>query len=244
VAGDEGQGRGTEGNDDVAQLADPIAQLQAMDPARLAAALEGEHPRTAAIVLRCLDGAKAGQVLSHLGPELGREVFGQLTKAAPAHSIVDRVAKAVANKALQIDAEEIVKDSAKRFRQMADMLRAMDRKARAEIMQALEKQDAETAALVQAEIYRFDDIECLSDRSVQKLLAEVDMQTLATALFGVSDKTKEKVFRNLSRRARETLEEELSFLQSLTEDQVTEARKKITEAMRLVDQAGELVMEN
>jgi len=223
---------------------DPIAALQQMEVPRLAAALEGEHSRTAAIVLKCIDGQKAGEVLARLPSEFRKEVFAQLPAVAAPEHITRRVAQAVVNKALALNADEFEKGDDEQYVKLADMLRAMDKDARDEILQALGEQDSETLAKVQELIYRFEDIERMADRSVQKLLAEIDMSSLATALHDAPEQLRNKIFKNLSRRAQETLEEELTLQSSINAAQVAEARKKIVEAMRVIDQAGDLVMES
>jgi flagellar motor switch protein FliG len=77
---------------------------------------------------------------------------------------------------------------------------------------------------------------------MQKLLGEFDAKSLAGALKSAPDAIKEKVMNNLSKRARESLTEEMEFLGTLAATQIQQAQKEIVEGMQRLDQAGELVM--
>src|SRR5262249_15978522 len=91
-------------------------------------------------------------------------------------------------------------------------------------------------------LYSFDDLLLIEDRSMQKLLAEIDSKSLASALKGASDAIKDKVRNNLSKRARETLNEEMELLGTLPGPTTQEAQRAVVDGIRRPDQAGELRM--
>ena len=74
------------------------------------------------------------------------------------------------------------------------------------------------------------------------MLSEVDARTLATALKDEDDKLVNKVFGNLSKRARESLSEEMEFMGTIKQDEQQAAQKQITDIIARLDQAGELIM--
>ena len=97
-------------------------------------------------------------------------------------------------------------------------------------------------ASVKEYLYSFDDLLVIEDRSMQKLLAEIDSKSLASALKGASDPIKDKVRSNLSKRARETLNEEMELLGTIPPTTIQQAQKAVVEVIQHLDQAGELTM--
>jgi flagellar motor switch protein FliG len=233
--------------------ADPLAALRDMSAAgaeqaaatnldRLALALSDEHPRTVALVLGQLDPTPAGEVLKRLHPDMRREVSVQLGKEVTVHpELVNLIVRTVLAKCRTL-AEAPPAAGANRFKRMAEMLRRLDKPDRMEVLAALEQSDAATAAQVKEFLYSFDDLLLVEDRSMQKLLAEIDSKTLASALKGASDPIKDKVRNNLSKRARETLNEEMELLGGLAPTAVQQAQKAVVDVIQRLDSAGELTM--
>ena len=107
----------------------------------------------------------------------------------------------------------------------------------------MEEEDAESAAVIKGMLYLFEDLLQISDRSLQKILSEIDSGSLATALKGVDEPIVEKVMSNLSKRARATLAEEIEFLGSVKQAEQEVAQKAVCEAIARLDQSGDLEME-
>jgi flagellar motor switch protein FliG len=239
--------------DDEAIEADPLAALRAMTGAgpehtpgneeRLALALGDEHPRTAALVLAQMEPDRAGEVLKRLHPEMRRAVSLQLGKdlnVSP--DLIGRVVRIVLAKCRTLAEAPPAAPGNNRFKRMAEMLRRLDKPDRMEIVAALEQSDAEAAAEVKEFLYGFDDLLLIEDRSMQKLLAEIDAKGLATALKGASDAVRDKVRGNLSKRARETLNEEMELLGTVPAPTIQQAQKAVVDVIQRLDQAGELTM--
>jgi flagellar motor switch protein FliG len=125
----------------------------------------------------------------------------------------------------------------------AALLRQLDRNDRKEILTALEQTDPTLAERVKELLYRMEDLLRLQDRSVQKVLAEIDSRTLALAVKTTSEEVRDKIRRNLSRRAKEALEEELEFLTGVSQAQIQQAQKQLTQVLQRLDLAGELAYE-
>lgn len=228
---------------EVDQAADPVAQLQGVPVERLAPALEEEQPRTIAVVLRALDPEQAGDVLKQLPTNLRREVSLLLGEATvvPA-AVLQRIAQAVFRKSLAIEEKPADKSDAARFKKTADLIRLLPKPERLEILTALSERDPATADGVKEFLYQFQDVLLIEDRSMQKLLSEVDSRSLAAAIKGAAKPIADKVLNNLSRRAREALAEEMEFLGTVPPAQAQQAQKVIVDAIQRLDQAGELVM--
>ncbi len=218
--------------------------LNEASPAFLAAALREEQPRIVAIVLHHLQQTQAAEVLRRLPTELRREAslrLAQLQPPPPAvlHSIVQALLRKVATIAENPD----LALSERQAGRTAALLRQLDRSDRKEVLAALEQSDPALAARVKEMLYRIEDLLRLQDRSVQRVLTEIDSRTLALAMKAASEAIREKVRKNLSRRAREALDEEMEFLTDATQAQLQEAQKQLTDAIQRLDLAGELTFE-
>ncbi len=222
---------------------DPLALLRPLSPEQLAAALGQEQPRTVALVLSRLEPHQAGEALKRLPPELRREVSPRLGKTVDVNlQLLPRIARAIADKARYLSEQPAKPSDDAKYKRMADMLRMLDKEARAEMLTALEGHDAETAAHVREFLYQFEDLLLIEDRSIQKLLTELDSKTLAMAIKTAPENIARRVFDNLSKRAKETLTEEIDFLGTVPVAQVQQAQKAVVEAIQRLDQAGELAM--
>ena len=227
-----------------AEGTDPMAQLLATAPENLAVAITDEHPSTAALVLGCLDSEKAGKVLRLLPLELKRNTFNWLRLPAAGNpELLPRIVQAVVQKS-RVAAESPVSTNADaKFQKMAEMLRELERADRTEILNSLEQQDNETATRIKDLLYTFEDLLLIENRSMQKLLVEIDSKTMALALKDANPEITEKVMSNLSKRARESLTEEISFLGLVPAAELQQAQKAIVEVIQRLDQTGELVMQ-
>ncbi len=232
--------------------ADPLSALREMSGGgpthaagnfdRLALALSDEHPRTVALVLNQMEPDRGGEVLKRLPAELRRAVSLQLGKEVTVNpDLINRIVRTVLEKCRHL-AETPPSQSGNRFKRVAEMLRRLEKVDRMELLATLEQNDPDTAAGVKEFLYSFDDLLLIEDRSMQKLLAEIDSKSLASALKGASDEIKDKVRNNLSKRARETLNEEMDLLGTLPPPTIQAAQKSIVEVIQRLDQAGELTM--
>jgi flagellar motor switch protein FliG len=217
--------------------------LNQLAPARLGLALDGESPRTIALVLNQLSVERAGTVYKQLPPDVRRDVAVQMgTSAVPAAAIVERTIQAVLAKARALPEAAAEATADARFKKMAELLRQLERPDRTEAIAALQERDPGVATQVLSLLYVFEDVLCLDGRSVQKVLGEIDSKTLATALSGATEDIKAKVIDNMSKRAREGLTEEMEFLGTVPRSQVQAAQQALVDVIQRLDQAGEIVM--
>lgn len=224
-------------------ITDPVGALRQLPAERLFGMLQGEKARTIALVMNTLAADQAGEVLKRLPPPLRREVSVQLGDGVTARrEVMELIARALLGKSASTGEKPAEAESKTRFKRMAEILRLLEDTERAEVLAALEEHDPEVASAIKAFLYHFEDLLRIDDRSMQKLLSEVDLKTLALALKNAPDTIKDKILRNLSQRAQEMLNEELEFLGAVPAPQIKQAQKQVVEAIQRLDQAGELVM--
>jgi hypothetical protein len=88
----------------------------------------------------------------------------------------------------------------------------------------------------------FDIINQLDDRALQKVLRAVSGFDLAKALKGIDEKTRDQVFKNMSKRAAAMLKEDIEALRGVSRDDIRSSRKKIIDIIRRLTRTGEIVM--
>lgn len=91
-------------------------------------------------------------------------------------------------------------------------------------------------------MFVFEDIVLLDDRAIQKVLREVDQQELAKALKAVDNEVQDKIFKNMSKRAANTLKEDMEFMGPIRLKDVEEAQQKIVSVIRKLEEQGEIVV--
>ncbi len=221
---------------------DGVAQLRRLPADRLAAALRGENARTVSLVLDALDAEGAAEVLRRLPADVRREASVWLGRGGERNPVLmQRIARALVQKS-RGGAENAGPDAARAGR-IAEMLRGLDRVERLDLLATLETRDPETAARVRADLYRFEDVARVADRSVQKMLSGIDLRTLALALTDAPEAAAAKIVANLSPRVQEMAAAEREILGQTPPGQVALARRKFTEAMQSLDAAGALLMD-
>ena len=107
------------------------------------------------------------------------------------------------------------------------------------MLAVIEEQDPDLAKSLLTRIYRFDDIATLKKTVIQRVLGEIDSANLTTALYGAEQEITDAVFANLSKRARQTIEEEMQFMSNMTESRIQQARDSIAEIIAKIDMESE-----
>jgi flagellar motor switch protein FliG len=222
---------------------DPVKALHVLSPELLAAVLQGEQAHTIALVLNELPPEKGGEVLRLLPPELRRDVSVRITRLnGSSPELLARIAVALVQRSRKLSGKPNEGNADAKYEKIASMLRCLANAERLEVLTALEESDPETAGRVRELLYTFEDLLRVHDRSLQKILGEVDSKTLSVALKGANEAINEKLLTNLSKRAREALKEEMEFVGIVPLAQVRQAQKMIVDVMLRLNQSGELMM--
>ncbi|RFA35706.1 flagellar motor switch protein FliG [Alkalilimnicola ehrlichii] len=218
-----------------------LEQLKWLDGKTIAEMVRLEHPQIVAIVLSYLDSDHAAQVVAEL-PERSR------------HDIIMRVAtlEGVQPAALQ-ELDEIMarqftgkqrlkSSSIGGLQSAANILNHLDSSVENSIMGQIRDIDNELGEQIQDLMFVFSDLTDIDDRSMQSLLREVETNTLVLALKGADEGMKEKVFKNLSRRAGEMLKEDLASKGPVRITDVEAAQKEILATAKRMSDEGQIAL--
>jgi flagellar motor switch protein FliG len=125
---------------------------------------------------------------------------------------------------------------------VVDILNNVDRGTEKLILEELEKEDAELAETIRQQMFIFEDIVNLDDASIQRIVRDLDNNDIAMALKGASEEVKNRIFKNISKRAGEILEENMEFMGPVRLREVEEAQQRVVAVIRRLDESGEIII--
>jgi len=215
--------------------------LKDIDPKQLSSFFQNEHPQTTALVLTQLAPQHAAAVLSELAPELQSEVA---LRVATMEKISPEILKEVEGTLTSHFGSDSGRDLSVSggAKAIAEILNLIDTTAEKNILQSLEAEDADLAAEVKNMMFVFDDLILLDDRSIQRLLKEVETRDLSLALKAASDEVKNKIFTNVSERVSMMIKEEMEFMGPTRLSDVEAAQGRIVEAVRRLEEEGQIII--
>jgi len=219
----------------------PFDFIRRTDPTHLLNFIQSEHPQTIALILAFLDPQKSANILSQLNPEIRADVAKRIAKMERTSPDILREVERVLERKLSTLASDDY-TSAGGVEAIVAILNQVDRSAEKAIIEQLEEEDPELAEEIKKRMFVFEDIVLLDDRSIQKVLREVDSQELAKALKAVDSTVQDKIFRNMSKRAAGMLREDMDFMGPIRIKDVDEAQQKIVNTIRRLEEAGEIVV--
>ncbi|MFN9752409.1 MAG: FliG C-terminal domain-containing protein, partial [Planctomycetota bacterium] len=197
-----------------------------------------DQPKTIAMVLAQIDPDQAADVLKFLSPELRTRTFLLMSQPITVPDpIVQKVLRSTFDKSNAIRYSQPIVD---RTAQLVAVLRNMSKPVRLEILNKLRDQQPDLANDIRNKMFEFEDLLRLDNRSVQSVLTKLSSDRLVMSLTKAPEEILQKVLTNMSKRARETMEEEISFNSRATEKDIEAARAEIAQLLAQMDEAGEI----
>lgn len=220
----------------------PFEFLRHADARQVVSLLTGEHPQTIALVLAHLRPEHASAVMAGFSAETQTIVARRIALMEGASpDVVALVANELSRKASSlISSQELT--SVGGVEPLVEIINRADAATEKLILEGLSEQDPELADQIRQMMFVFADITLLEDRAIQLVLRGVETSTLATALKGAEDAVRDKVVRNMSERARESLLEEIDLLGKVRISLVEEARSRVVQVIRGLEESGEIMI--
>ncbi|MEC9488394.1 MAG: flagellar motor switch protein FliG [Halanaerobium sp.] len=219
----------------------PFDVLRKIEPGQLLNFIQNEHPQTIALIMAYLDAKQAGIVLSGLPRELQTQVTQRVAlmeRTSP--DVIHEVERVLEDKLSSLMANEFT--AAGGLQTVVDIINNVDRGTEKSILEELEIEDPELADEIRKKLFVFEDIVNLDDRAIQLIIREIETKDLGLALKTASEEVKEKVFRNMSQRASEMLQEDIEFMGPVHLREVEDAQQRIVNEIRRLEDAGEIVI--
>ena len=219
----------------------PFEFVRKTDASQLLNFIQDEHPQTIALILSYLSSNQASAIISALAPDKQTDVakrIAQMDRTSP--DVIKEVEKVLEQKLASLVNQDYTivggVDS------IVDILNTVDRGTEKHIMESLEIEDPELADEIRKKMFVFEDILSLDDRSIQRVLREVDNNELAVALKGSNEEVQNLIFSNLSKRLATMIREDMEFMGPVRMKDVEEAQQKIVNIIRKLEDSAEIII--
>jgi flagellar motor switch protein FliG len=215
--------------------------LKDVDPNQLLNFIQHEHPQTIALILANLESKQVAAIIADLPPELQADVayrIASMGKISP--ELLNDIESVLETQVETVFGQDL--SSAGGAKAVAEILNMASRTAEKTILADLEKRNPELATEIKNLMFTFDDLSLLDDRSIQRLMRDVDTKDLSMSLKAANDDLKTAILRNMSERAAKLIEEELEFMGPVRLKDVEESQMKIVDIVRTLEEDGEIVI--
>ncbi len=203
--------------------------------------IQNEHPQTIALILSYLKTGQASEILASLPIEIQVDAAKRIAlmdRASP--DVVNEIEKEFEKRLSALVTEEYTTVGG--IDSIVEIINLVDRSTEKNIMESLEIEEPELAEEIKKRMFVFEDIVALGDREVQRLMREVDNHELAVALKGTNEEVKALIFKNVSSRLAEMIQEDLDFMGPKRIKEIEEAQQNIVGIIRKLEEAGEIVI--
>lgn len=218
-----------------------IESLKWMDSASVAEMIRNEHPQIVATIMVHLDADHASEIMNLLPERLRNDVMLRIATLEGVQPIALRELNEVLTQLLA-GGDRGKKSALGGAKTAANIMNYMAGATEASVLANIREHDPDLAQKIQDQMFTFDNLLDLDDRSVQLLLREVQSESLIIALKGTSQELKDKIFKNMSTRAAEALKEDLEAKGAVRLSEVEGEQKEILKIIRRLADEGQIIL--
>ena len=219
----------------------PFEFIRKADPGQLLNFIQDEHPQTIALILSYLPAHQSSLIVSALPLEKQADVAKRIAKMdRTSPDVIKEVERVLERKLASLVNQDYTIVGG--VDAIVDILNNVDRGTERHIMENLEIEEPELADEIRRKMFVFEDILALDDRTIQRVLRDVQNDELAIALKGSNEDVQAAIFNNLSKRLAAMIKEDMDFMGPVRMKDVEEAQQKIVNVIRKLEDTGEIVI--
>ncbi|MBL4611978.1 flagellar motor switch protein FliG [Halopseudomonas sp.] len=218
-----------------------LDSLKWMEPRAVADVIRFEHPQIQAIVVAYLDPDMAAEVISYFDHKVRLDV---LLRVASLNTVQPSALKEL-NEILEkqfAGNSNTTRANMGGVKRTADIMNFLESSTESQLIEAIRDMDEDLSSKIEDLMFVFDNLSDVDDRGIQALLREISSEVLIVALKGADEAIKEKIFKNMSKRASELLQDDLEAKGPVRISEVEAAQKEILTIARRMADAGEIVL--
>jgi len=218
-----------------------IEGLKWMDAQTVSDLIKNEHPQIIATILVHLEHDQASEILNHFSERLRNDV---VLRIATLEGIQPTALRELNEAMLRIlsGAASIKHTAMGGVRTVAEILNFIGATNETSVVDAIREYDPDLAQRILDEMFVFENLLDIDDRSIQLILREIQSDSLILALKGASPELREKIFKNMSQRAAEMLREDLESKGPVRLSEVEAEQKDILKVVRRLADEGQIVL--
>jgi len=217
-----------------------LETLKWMEPRAVAELIRLEHPQIISIILSYLESDNAAEILSALPENMRTDVLIRVAtldgiQPSALHELDEMLEKQFAG-----NSDSLKSAGMGGLKTAANLLNFLDSSVENQVMESLKEVDEELGQNIQDLMFVFDNLVDVDDRGIQSLLREISSENLIVALKGADEEVKEKIIKNMSKRAAEMLRDDLEAKGPVRLSEVEAAQKEILAIARRMSESGEI----
>ena len=219
----------------------PFEFIRKTEASQILNLIQDEHPQTIALILSYLSPQQAASIISSLTPDKQTDVakrIAMMDRTSP--DVIKEVENILEQKLASLVSQDYTivggVDS------VVEVLNTVDRGTEKHIMENLEIEEPELADEIRKKMFVFEDILMLDDRSIQRVLREVENSELAVALKNANEEVQNVIFNNMSTRLVDMIKEDMEYMGPVRLKDVEEAQQKIVNIIRKLEDSAEIVI--
>jgi len=218
-----------------------IESLKWMDPGSIVELIGNEHPQIIATILVHLEPDQASSVLQLLSERTRGDVMLRIATLDGVQPAALKELNDVLSKLLTTGGpgKKSIKGGA---RTAAEILNYIGATLESQVLDAIRNHNPDLAQKIQDEMFVFENLLEIDDRGIQTMLREIQSESLIVALKGASEELRNKIFKNMSSRAAETLKEDLESKGPVKLSEVEAEQKEILKVVRRLSEEGQIVL--
>jgi flagellar motor switch protein FliG len=218
-----------------------LDSLKWMDSKQVANIIRNEHPQIQTIVLSYLEPEQSAEILSQFPEKVRLDLTMRIAN-------LEEVQPAALQELNEIMEKQFAGQAGAQAAKMgglkaaADIMNYLDTNVEGQLMDSIREHDEEMAQQIQDLMFVFENLLEVDDRAIQAILREVQQDVLMKALKGADENLKEKILKNMSKRAAEMLADDLEAMGPVRVSEVETAQKEILSTARRLADAGEIML--
>mgnify|MGYP003524812358 FL=1 len=218
-----------------------IENLKWMEPGAVAELLRHEHPQIVSAILVHLDHDQAGAILKSFAEKQRNEVMIRIATLDGIQPAALRDLDEVLSRVLAAGGKPR-QASRGGVKAAAEILNQLGGGVDTSVLDYIREADNDLAQKIMDNMFTFDDLNRLDDKGFQALLKEIQTESLVVALKGATPELRDKIFKNMSTRAAETLREDLESRGPVRLSEVEAEQKEMLKIVRRLADEGQIVM--
>ncbi|ASD67464.1 MULTISPECIES: flagellar motor switch protein FliG [Pseudoalteromonas] len=238
------------GEDKAASLIDQIVMgsgakgldsLKWMDSKQVANIIRNEHPQIQTIVLSYLEPEQSAEILSQFPEKVRLDLTMRIAN-------LEEVQPAALQELNEIMEKQFAGQAGAQAAKMgglkaaADIMNYLDTNIEGQLMDSIREHDEEMSQQIQDLMFVFENLMDVEDRGIQAILREVQQDVLMKAIKGADESLKEKIMKNMSKRAAEMMQDDLEAMPPVRISEVEAAQKEILATARRLADSGEIML--
>ena len=221
---------------------DVIQDIAEMEGRQIFNLIKNEQPQTISFVLSYLNAEKSKEIFMLLSPEIRDEVVERLgTIDSTSLDLVGKIVRSL-GKHFDTKARPTFHRSGG-VRAVADLLNSIDKETSKGLLARVEERNSALGSAIRKKMFSFEDLSRLQAADLQRVLREVDSQSLATSMKSASESLKERIYGSISKRAAESLRDEISMLGAVRLKDVEIAQEAIIQVVRRLEEEGAISLD-